>query len=143
MFCKKCGNNVPEHATVCDSCNTRTKPGIFCHKCAAELPANSTRCVNCNAKSRAHKKAVHWLPLLLTLLAFIFYLFGGSYYQGIVPYTTPLDYLAVLTAIVAIIIAIVVIPRTRLVLKIISILLSGLMLYAAVSWVMNVILAWL
>jgi len=140
MFCKKCGNQMAEHATVCESCNTRTKPGVFCHKCATELPANTTRCISCNAKSRAHKKAIHWLPLPLALLSFICYAAGGYYDSAGLPYTTSLDYVALAVAIIGLIIAAVVVPSTRMALKIIGLLLNGIMLFLTVSWILDVLL---
>jgi len=147
MFCTKCGNQLPEEATVCDICNTRKKEAVFCHKCAAELPANSIVCSNCDTKSRAHKSIVHWLPIGLSLIAFIFYMFGGYYYFDTtvgehnyeMPYATALDYLSLLLAIAALIIAVVVIPRTRVALKVVNILLSGLMLYFAIDWIIYVL----
>jgi len=147
MFCTKCGNQLPEEATVCDICNTRKKEAVFCHKCAAELPANSIICSNCDTKSRAHKSIVHWLPIGLSLIALIFYMFGGYYYFDTtldrynyeMPYATALDYLSLLLAVAALIVAITVIPRTRVALKVVSILLSGLMLYFAVGWIIYVL----
>jgi len=104
----------------------------------------------CNAKSRAHKSAVHWLPLGLTLLAFIFYAFGGYYHYDYVlgvrvynydmPYTTVLCYLAIIAAAVALLISVFVIPKTRVVLKVINILLSGIMLFLAVMWVVDALM---
>ena len=143
MFCRKCGNQLPEDATVCEICNTRKKEAVFCHKCAAELPANSTTCANCNTKSRAHKSPIHWLPLGFTIIAFVLYMFGGYYYFDYrldahnydLPYATIADYLALILALAALIIAIVKIPKTRVVIKVISILLSGLMLYLAIDWI--------
>ena len=148
MFCRNCGNQMPDHATVCDSCNTRTREAVFCHRCAAELPANTTRCTNCNAKSRAHKSAIHWIPLVLTVVAFLFYALGGYYYfdYGLgahnysLPYATVLDYLALAMAAIALIISIAVIPRTRLVIKIISVILSLIMVYLAIEWILYAVL---
>ena len=136
MFCRKCGHQMAEHATVCDSCNTRTKPAVYCHKCASELPANSTRCINCNAKSRAHKRGSHWLPILFAFVALIFYAMGGYYYNGM-PYATVMDYLALLVSVGALIMSIVAIPSTRVVLKIFGILLNGIMLFLSVTWILG------
>jgi len=71
-------------------------------------------------------------------------MFGGYYYfdsvRGIyiddMPYTTVLDYLALVVAIIGLIIASVVIPKTRIVLKVISIILCGLMLWLSVDWIL-------
>ena len=147
MFCRKCGNQLLEEVNVCGHCNFRLKEAVFCRRCAAELPANATRCISCNAKSRAHKRFLHWVPLILTVVAVAFFIFGGYYYvdaMGVhnynMPYTTALDYLALLVAGIAILLAIVAIPRTRLALKIVSILLSGIMIYLCVDWILYVVL---
>ena len=148
MFCKKCGSQLSPDATVCENCNTRKKEAIFCHKCATELPANSTRCTACSTKSRAHKSIKHWLPLGLTVVAFIFYIFGGYYYYDYLrgahnydrPYVTVTDFIALFLALAAFILSIVKIPRTRMVLKIISLILSGIVLSFAVQWILYVIL---
>jgi len=146
MFCRKCGDHLPEHVTVCDSCSTRIKEATYCHKCATELPANSTRCTACNAKSRAHKSIKHWLPAGLSILAIIFTVFGGFYYfdealgayNYDMPYATMLDYLSFLVSVIAFIMSVVYIPRTRLVLKIFSIVLSGFMLFISLFWLLEV-----
>jgi len=84
---------------------------------------------------------------LLAFVSFIFYAFGGYYYfdytLGLhnydLPYATVLDYLAVITAVAGLIMAIAVVPTSRVVLKIIGILLNGIMLFLSVMWVLDVL----
>jgi len=81
----------------------------------------------------------------LIFVSFICYAFGGYYYfddsLGVhnydLPYATVLDYLSVLFSAVALIISIAVIPNNRIVLKVIGILLSLVMLYLSVFWVLE------
>ena len=145
LFCRRCGNRLPGEATVCGHCEYRIKPAVYCRRCAAELPGNGIRCLVCNTKSSAHKKGVHWLPIPLSIVAFFCWAFGGYYqldrHSGMyVPYTTALDFIALALAGIGLIVAVFVIPRTRVALKIISILLSGIMMYFAIDWILHVIL---
>jgi len=142
MYCKKCGNRLPEDATICPGCNARVKEAVFCHKCSAELPANSSFCTNCGTKSHAQKSGLHWLPIGLAVIALIFYSWGGYYYFDEVlgeynyelPYSTVFDYLSLITSLAAIIIAAVSIPGTRKVLKVISIILAAIMIWLSADW---------
>jgi len=76
----------------------------------------------------------------MTFIAFVFFVFGGTYQHGI-PYATVADYLALIIAVAAFLISIFVIPRTRLALKIVSILFSGIMLFFSVVWILEVLLS--
>lgn len=143
MYCRKCGNFLSEDTTVCQGCNTRVTPAVYCHNCAAELPANSSVCPSCNTKSRAHTSGIHWLPIGLTFVSLICFMFGGYYRldeMGVqnydMPYANIIDFLGLCAAIAAIIVAAVCIPKTRMVLKVISLILAGVMAWLTVDWIL-------
>jgi len=82
-------------------------------------------------------------------VALAFYAFGGYYYFDTAlqaydynrPYASILDYLALLLSMIAFAMSIFTIPGKRVVLKIISILLSGIMMLLAVLWIIDVLFA--
>ena len=146
MFCRKCGYQMLEGATVCESCGYRVQPAVFCHKCASELPLNSNVCGNCGTKSIAGKSATDWLPIALPFVAYIFYIFGGFYryirfdavqetYIYEMPYVAFGDFAALALSIFSLIWAAAKVPKTRMALKVIGLILSGITLFLAIDWI--------
>lgn len=88
MYCKNCGQYIPDNANACTSCGTLTDntsnsgaAEAFCKNCGAQINSNAVICVKCgcatwgnpNAKSR----------LAAALLAIFFAGFGiHRFYLG-------------------------------------------------------------
>lgn len=47
MFCKNCGNELPDGVTFCNLCGKRLDGKINCPHCNTELPEESRFCYNC------------------------------------------------------------------------------------------------
>ena len=48
MFCRNCGNEIPEQAAVCVKCGFQPWQGKrFCHYCGAQTEAHATVCYTC------------------------------------------------------------------------------------------------
>ena len=49
MYCRNCGNQVPEQAEFCSSCGQRVNAGTRCSNCGAETLQGAQVCVKCGA----------------------------------------------------------------------------------------------
>ncbi len=55
MFCYNCGNGLPEGASFCSGCGTRTQQNNanICSVCGAVIPQGAGFCINCGTKTQA------------------------------------------------------------------------------------------
>jgi len=49
MYCRNCGNQVPEQAEFCSTCGQRVNVGTRCPNCGAETLQGAQVCVKCGA----------------------------------------------------------------------------------------------
>jgi TM2 domain-containing membrane protein YozV/ribosomal protein L40E len=49
MFCRNCGNQVPDQAEYCSSCGQRVNVGTRCPNCGAETLQGAQVCMKCGA----------------------------------------------------------------------------------------------
>jgi len=49
MYCRNCGNQVPDQAEFCSSCGQRVNAGTRCSNCGAETLQGAQVCVKCGA----------------------------------------------------------------------------------------------
>ncbi|HEV3279879.1 MAG TPA: TM2 domain-containing protein [Terriglobia bacterium] len=49
MFCRNCGNQVPDQSEFCSSCGQRVGVGTHCPACGAETLQGAQVCVKCGA----------------------------------------------------------------------------------------------
>lgn len=49
MYCRNCGNQVPEQAEYCSSCGQRVNVGTRCPNCGSETLQGAQVCVKCGA----------------------------------------------------------------------------------------------
>jgi len=49
MYCRNCGNQVPDQAEFCSSCGQRVNVGTRCPNCGAETLQGAQVCVKCGA----------------------------------------------------------------------------------------------
>ena len=49
MFCKNCGQELPEGAYICPSCGSEQVEMMYCQHCGTKIPKSSTECPNCGA----------------------------------------------------------------------------------------------
>jgi len=113
-----------------------------CERCGAELAQNARKCVICKTPARTDKKGKHWIPLALVALSLSIYSISGAlYYDYMVAgyeVNNPINifnYASLLIGFAALVLAILRIPRTRLVLKFFSIVLSLLVLLINIDWI--------
>lgn len=60
MFCKECGNEIPDGSAFCPECGTparEEKKRAFCPECGAEIDPAVKFCPSCGAKTSAFYKA--------------------------------------------------------------------------------------
>lgn len=122
----------------------KTKPEeIFnCERCGAELSPNASRCIICRTKARTHKQGKHWAAMGLVGLCLSIYSISGALYHDYIAggyqIQNPVNifnYMSLLIALAALVIAIVRIPKSRPVLKFFSIALSAIMLFINIDWI--------
>ena len=105
---------------------------MFCQKCGKEVPEGADFCNSCGVKSQEPNQPIHWLSAGLLFLTFItFGLLGGDYYYEEVNF---FDYLSIPISIAALVAAIVTIPKKRMILKVICIILSSFMVLGTIGW---------
>ncbi|MCL2572886.1 MAG: zinc ribbon domain-containing protein [Defluviitaleaceae bacterium] len=133
MFCQKCGTQLDVQAKVCVNCNARIDPAKFCQKCGESMPGKAKICGACNTRATIINTPLHWLSLGLSILAFItFSAFGGDFDLGDV---NIFDWLTIPIALAALVVAIMCIPRGRIILKVISIVLALFYFLVSITWV--------
>lgn len=65
MYCRNCGNEVPEKAVMCVNCGTPPKSGNkYCYNCKAETSPNATVCMKCGVTLNENE-GKDWLTTLL------------------------------------------------------------------------------
>lgn len=58
MYCKNCGNQLPDGAAACTKCGLATGTGInFCANCGAQVAPGQAICTNCGAALAAPQPA--------------------------------------------------------------------------------------
>ena len=144
MFCKHCGQPLDTNAAFCTNCGINQQaamqppvpmqPVAFCDHCGLQLIGENTLCQRCGT-TRAKDSPLHTVPIIITVFAFIvcFGILGGDpeIYE-----VNLFDYIAGILGLVALVMSIAIIPKRRRALRIISIVLSVLMIVFALGWVL-------
>lgn len=69
MYCRNCGQLVPEQAEFCTACGQRARAGSrFCWSCGAEAGINAEVCVKCGARLVQGAQKEWLIALLLSIL---------------------------------------------------------------------------
>lgn len=117
---------------------------MACEKCGGGLPILTSKCSICGDKNKDLKRGAHWATLALVGLSLSIYSISGALdYHYYADYVDELglgmlnifNFLAAIGALAALALAIVYIPRSRPVLKTISIILSGIVTFVTVEWI--------
>ena len=98
------------------------------------MPGDASICGACNTRITVPNSPLHWLSIGLSGLAFItFGVLGGDYALNEV---NLFDWVTIPIAAAAILVAIVCIPKGRMALKVISIILAAFFLFGSIGWVL-------
>jgi len=53
MYCRECGNTLPENAVTCPNCGTKKNEGAnYCQNCGFHTTAKTGYCLSCGAKQK-------------------------------------------------------------------------------------------
>lgn len=53
MYCRECGNQMPDTMVMCDKCGTKKGEGVrYCQTCGYHTSEQTQFCFNCGAKQR-------------------------------------------------------------------------------------------
>ena len=110
---------------------------MYCKDCGSEMAKEAAFCASCGKgqKQVIENTPFHWGPLIILAAAyFIFGYLGGDYQLGEV---NEFDYIAGVMGLAAFIMTFVSVPKERTGLYITSIVLSILMMLAALGWIMS------
>jgi len=120
----------------CSNCEASQEGAKFCQKCGEAMPNSATMCGNCHTQASVPASPLQWLSLGLSLIGIIFFgALGGDYYLNEV---NMFDYLTIPVSLTALITAIVYIRGNsggRMALKVISIILAAFLLIGSIGWV--------
>lgn len=107
---------------------------MFCKYCGEPLEENVPFCSRCGKSLRVPNKTVHWVPIITVIVSyFLFFLIlGGDYVLEEVNF---FDYLTLISSFVALVLSIVLVPKERLALRIVSIIASSLLAVSALGWI--------
>lgn len=96
MYCKECGNEMPDGAVKCPNCGTvvdskgetkRSKSGLFCNNCGAELSEEDYKCPKCGAETRRKKvksKLAKTIGIFAVIICVVAVTGVGVYKSGII-----------------------------------------------------------
>ena len=61
MFCKKCGQQINDHAEICPYCKTQTNDyqKTFCKFCGKDIDASAEKCPHCGKPTREATPSVY------------------------------------------------------------------------------------
>lgn len=57
MYCRQCGQQIPNNAAVCPSCGAPQGGTKFCSNCGSRIAANAIACPNCGARLEVTRAA--------------------------------------------------------------------------------------
>ena len=57
MYCRQCGQQIPNNAAVCPSCGAPQGDTKFCSNCGSRIAANAIACPNCGARLEVTRAA--------------------------------------------------------------------------------------
>ena len=108
---------------------------MFCKHCGADIgEENVSFCKHCGKSLTVDNQNMHWVPIAITAFSFVvlFGILGGDYYLQEV---NIFDWMALIGGVVAAVLSFAIIPKERMTLRVVSIILGVMMALAALSWI--------